>query len=265
MKKKIMSLLLGIIVMVCLTWGIMGCATKPINTIPKEKQAQAHLDLAAAYLKMGDYRAALRELKDAEQLQPKDHEIHYSLGIAYHGMGFTDNAIEELKRTIDLKSDYSEAYNYLGTIYIEKNQYNNAIQQFSRALSNDLYETPDLALYNMGLVYYKKGAYAEAIDKYTKALLRNPNTRIPFLIHKDMGVAYLSDRNAAKAISHLQKSIEISPYIAESHYWLGMSYLSTSKFNAALKEFKSAASIDPQSVFGQKAQQRVDDLEKKRR
>ena len=265
MKKTIIRLSLKTIIMTCMIWGLLGCATAPINTIPKEQQAQAHLDLAAAYLKMGDYTAALKELKDAAELQPKDPEVHYSLGIAYHGGGFTEKAIEELKYAINVKSDYSEAYNYLGTIYLAKDRYDDAIRQFSLALANDLYETPDLALYNMGLAYYKKGEYSTAIDNYTTALRRNPNSRIPFLIHKDMGVAYLSDRNTAKAVSHLQKSIEFAPYIAESHYWLGISYLSINEFENALQAFQSAASADPESVFGQKARRHISDLTKKGR
>ena len=263
MKKTILKLSLGTIIIIGMIWGLLGCATTPISTIPKEQQAQALLDLAAAYLRTGEYTAALRELKDAARLQPKDPEIHYSLGIAYHGARYTDKAVTELKYAIDLKSDYSDAHNYLGTIYLEKARYDDAIRQFSQALLNDLYDTPDLALYNMGLAYYKKGAYTTAIDKYNTALLKNPNSRILFLIHKDMGVAYLSDRNAAKAIAQLQKSIALAPYIAESHYWLGMTYLSINKVNSALREFKSAAESDPESVFGQKAQQRVYDLVKK--
>ncbi len=265
MERTIMRLLLGIIVIICMTWGIFGCATQPINTIPKEQQAQAHLDLAVAYLKAADYTSALRELKDAVKLQPKDPEIHYSIGIAYHGSGLTEKAIEALKYAIDLKSNYSEAHNYIGTIYLANDRYDDAIREFSLALENEVYETPDLALYNMGLVYFKKGEYATAIDKYTRALQRNPNSRIPFLIHKDMGVAYLSERNVTKAISHLQKSIELAPYIAESHYWLGICYLTMKESKSALQEFKSAASADPESVFGKKAQQRVSDLTQKSR
>ncbi len=263
MRRTIIKLSLGTIVIIYMIWGLLGCATTRISTIPKEQQAQAHLDLAAAYLKTGDYTAALKVLKDAVKLQPKDPEIHYSLGIAYHGARFTDKAVAELKSAINFKPDYSDAHNYLGTIYLEKNRSDDAIREFSLALSNDLYETPDLALYNMGIAYYRKGAYTTAIDKYNTALLKNQNSRILFLIHKDMGVAYLSDRNAAKAIAHLQKSIALAPYIAESHYWLAMSYLSINEVNSALQEFKSAAAIDPESVFGQKAQQRVSALLKK--
>lgn len=247
-------------ILIILLWGLLGCAAKPISTIPKEQQAQAHLDLSAAYLRTGDFTAALKELKDAERLQPRDPEIHYSMGIAYHGAGFTEKAVDALKRAIDLKSNYSDAHNYLGTIYLERNEHKEAISQFSKALSNELYETPDLALYNMGLAYYRTGNHARAIDTYAEAIRRNPNSRILFLIHKDSGVAYLAEGNSAKAIEHLKKSIALAPYVAESHYWLGMSYLTVNDVRGGLKELRTAVDIDPESPYGRKAQERLSDV-----
>ncbi|MBN2255218.1 MAG: tetratricopeptide repeat protein [Deltaproteobacteria bacterium] len=260
MNRTVINLSMGTILTVLMLWGLLGCATTPLSSIPREQQAQAHLDLAAAYLRTGDYTASLRELKDAVKLQPKDPEIHYSMGIAYHGAGFTDKAVDSLKRAIDLKSDYSDAHNYLGTIYLARNDYDNAMSEFSRALSNELYETPDLALYNMGLAYFRMGVYSKAIDSYSTALRRNPNSRILFFIHKDLGVAYLSDGNSEKAIEHLKKSIELAPYIAESHYWLGMSYLRVNDMKGALKELRTAVDLDPQSPYGKKAQECLSDV-----
>jgi len=47
-----------------------------------------------------------------------------------------------------LNEDYSEAHNYLGTLYSDRELWDQAIAEFDKALSNPIYDTPAMALYN---------------------------------------------------------------------------------------------------------------------
>jgi len=240
--------------------GMVSCATVPVNNTPNKEKARVHVDLGTAYLKSGQYSSALREFISAEKLNPRDPEIHYYLGISYYGIRFDDKAVTQFKKAIDLKSNYPEAHNYLGSIYLKAGLYDKAIKEFQMTISDEMYETPAIALNNMGWAYYKKGDYKTAIAKYNEALIRGPHTNIPFLIQKNIGIAYLADNQTSKAIHHLKESLQIAPYIAETHYWLGMSYLKRKEYKKAVQELRVAVEINPESGFGQKAKKHLDSL-----
>lgn len=260
MKSRHLRKAIAVIVSAVLILGVIACAGLPTNDATRKEQARLHTDLGSAYLKSGQYPAALQEFLEAEKLRPDDPETHYLLGISYDGIRLTEKAIGEFTKAIDLKPGYSEAHNYLGSIYLRSNLYDKAISEFAAALTNELYTTPAVALNNMGWAYYKKGDYKTAVAKYLEALERNPNTRIPFIIQKNIGVAYLADNNIERAIYHLNESIRIAQYIAESHYWLGMAYLKKRNIKNAVKEFRFAVEIDPESQYGDEARKQLDEI-----
>jgi len=272
MKKRFLKNIIIIIsVILLMVIGMASCTTVPVNNTPNKEKARVHVDMGTAYLKSGQYSSALREFISAEKLNPRDPEIHYYLGISYYGIRFDDKAVTQFKKAIDLKSNYPEAHNYLGSIYLKEGLYDKAIKEFQMAISDEMYETPAIALNNMGWTYYKKGDYktaiakynealTTAIAKYNEALTRDPHTNIPFLIQKNIGIAYLADNQTSKAIHHLKESLQIAPYIAETHYWLGMSYLKRKEYKKAVQELRVAVEINPESRFGQKAKKHLDSL-----
>jgi type IV pilus assembly protein PilF len=233
-----------------------GCATD----YEKKQRAQRHIDMATAQLQAGNYTAGLKELLEAEKLTPDDPQIHFCLAMAYSGKGMNDEAVRETKKAIELKPDYSEAHNYLGTLYLNMGQYDRAIESFNRAVANPLYETPSLPLYNMGRAYYQKGDYLIALAKYDEAITKEPNTIILPLIEKDRGVASLKAGYTNKAITHLKKSIELVPNLAEAHYWLGEAYLTLKNRRDAASEFKTVIRLAPDSDLARMARQKLDRL-----
>lgn len=233
-------------------WGLSACAT-----VDKET-ASLHNNLGAAYLKSGQYTSALKEFKLAEEYDPKDPVIHYYLGISYLQTHRHDKAIAEFKKAIDLRPNYSEAHNYLGTVYLAMESYDDAIEEFQAALTNELYDTPAIAFNNLGWAYYKKGEYKRAVATYKEGLKRDPNNNIPFLIHKNTGMAYLADGKINNAIHHLKEALRIAPYIAESHYWMGMSYLKKRDMKKAIQELRTTFEISPDSEFGQRARKELE-------
>jgi len=94
--------------------------------------------------------------------------------MAYHGKGMKDKAIEEFKKATSLNENYSEAHNYLGTLYLDRRLWDEAIAEFEKALSNNVYDTPSLALYNIAWAYYSKG-----ITKPLWLNIRNRSMLIP--------------------------------------------------------------------------------------
>ena len=239
-------------------WGIIGCATNRL----KEERANAHLDVGIAYIKAGQYTVALKELLEAEKLNPRNPEIHYYLGISYDRKGLPKEAMVEFKKAVDLKPDYSNAHNYLGTIYLSMGLLDKAIGEFNKAIANILYTTPEKALYNMGRAYCEKGDFRTALTKYNEAVIKKPNTLPLPLIEKDMGIASFNLGDIDKAVRHFKKSLEIVPEYVESHYWLGRCYVKKGDRGGAIEEFRAVVKMAPGSEFGKKAEESIEAVER---
>jgi tetratricopeptide (TPR) repeat protein len=231
-KNRTITIKLSIFVIIPLVI-CCGCAANAV----KQEQADVHKNIGISYLGAGQFTEALKEFLLAEKITPQDPEIHYFLGIAYHEKGLNDKSIDEFKKAIALRANYSEAHNYLGTIYMDRGHLDEAIDSFKKALSNELYGTPVLALYNMGVAYHKKGMDDAAISKYNEAIARGQSSILVPLIEKEIGIILFKKGDTDNAVKHFQKSLELSPSLVESHYWLGVCFLKLKDYESAISAF----------------------------
>jgi len=252
-NKKITVFLIGMIYL-CL----IACAGMQSN----REEAGGHLVVGTAFIKSGEYTDALRELFAAERIIPDDPTVHYYLGIAYLGKEARDRAFKEFQKTVDLNPDYSEAHNYLGTMYLENKQWDLAIASFDRALSNILYDTPSVSLYNKGLALYKKGEYREAVECNRKAMkLRDAYPLMP-LLQKNTGLSWLALGEYSEASNHFMEAIKLVPDYAEAKYWLAVTKVQQKNYAEANRLFQDLLLKLPQSEFSVRGKDMLEKMKK---
>lgn len=235
--------LLGIVII------LSACASAPLQ----KEQAEIFLNNGISFIGSKQYPSALRELMEAEKYNPSDHRIYYHMGMVYHAMSMKEKAIESFQQAISLKDNYSEAHNYLGTLYIGEKMWDKAIYHFDKAVSNPLYSTPAVPLYNAGWAYYSKKDYSKALESYQHALQREPQTILRPQIQKGIGIIYFEQSDYANAIKYLKQSVETDPDLFDAHFFLGESYLQIRQLAKARKAFQMVVNLAPQSSFGKKA------------
>ncbi|MBW2635072.1 MAG: tetratricopeptide repeat protein, partial [Deltaproteobacteria bacterium] len=77
--------------------SLLSCAA---NMEKKRAQSKATRQLGEAYMRQGDYTAALRELLKAESLSPGDHLVQNDLGLIYMSKFRYDLAETHFKKAI---------------------------------------------------------------------------------------------------------------------------------------------------------------------
>jgi type IV pilus assembly protein PilF len=243
---------IGVALFFCMT----GCASMARN----QAQADSHMNIGIAYIQAGKYNAALKELLQAEEMGKQNPKVHYLLGIAYFGKGLNEKAVVEMKEAVSLDPNYSEAYNFLGTIYLSMEKWDLAIEAFENALANILYDTPALAYYNLGWAYYKKGNYDAALQQYALALAQGTDTVDVPLLEKNWGIVLLASGRTEEALKHLQKSVELSPSLAESYYWIGQCFVVQQNREKAKAAFEEAIKLAPDTEWGEKSRRKIGEL-----
>ncbi len=246
-NHKIIIFVVVIIFHICL----IACTSTPWH----REMADIQLKKGMALIEAGQYIGAIKELQEADQYAPNDPSINYYLGIAYRGKGLRDLALERFQKTVALKKDYSEAHNYLGAIYMDMGQWEKAIDHFDKALSNYLYPTPALALYNSGWAYYNLQNYDMALSKYYEALRQDRTAVLQPQIEKNIGLIYLKKNNLVAAVEHFKKAVTLNSDLYDAHFFLAESYLKIRDTKNAKISFQQVINLAPQSPFAQKAQE----------
>lgn len=96
------------------------------------------------------------------------HEAHFMLGIIYERQKKYIDAIRELKEAIEIDHGYAEAYNALGNVYSQLGRYHETILAFKKATRIK----PDfvIAHKNMGVTYANHEEFALAAQAFEKAI-----------------------------------------------------------------------------------------------
>lgn len=233
--------------------AVTGCAGQ--SNQQNLRIAESKRNIGEAYMRQGDYTSALRELLEAEKMNPKDPFTQHDLGLCYREKKLMSDALAHLNRAVQLKPGYTPARNSLGRVYLEIGQVDKAIAIFKEIAKDALYATPHFPLANLGLAYYKKGEYATAINYYHRALKLEPN--FVFALH-GLGKTYLAMKKSRLAMAYLGKALQLAPKVAEIHFEYAEANLLAGRIAQAKVSYENAIdTAPPESDVAAKARKRL--------
>lgn len=225
------------------------------DTARNQQLSQAKRDVGEAYMRQGDYTAALRELLEAEKLYTEDPIVHNDLGLCYMNKNRMSDAIFHFNKAVALKPGYAPARNNLGTAYLALKEWDKAIAIFKEISKDALYGTPHYPLSNIGLAYYHKGQYKTALAYYKEALKIQENFVNAL---RGAGRCYLALSDGPMALRYLEQAVQQAPKTAQLHYELTEAYLMVGRTRQALISYETAVEFAaPGSEVAIKAQQRL--------
>ena len=230
--------------------GLIAACTTTQNVAEQKSQAEAIRNLGEAYLRQGEYRAALQQLKKAENIYPSDHILQDDLGLAYYHLNHQDEAIQHFKKALEIKPDYTPARNNLGNAYAQNKEWAKALEQYKIVTSDLLYGTPQFPLSNMGKVYYQLQEYNLSEQYYLKALTTKPD-----FLQALYGLAetYIAMGRVPEAILKLERAVSLSPDSAGLHFELARAYALNQDYSKALGAYHKVVEIDPNSTLADRA------------
>jgi pentatricopeptide repeat protein len=127
--------------------------------------ASAHLNLAVAFVQAGKLSEAESHYRQALPGRPTA-ETHNGLGYVLVRQGRTDDALREFREAIDVDASYTPAYNNLADALARQGKFEEAEQYYKRSLA----VKPSPAVYNaLGVVQRRLGKTAEAEDQFARA------------------------------------------------------------------------------------------------
>ena len=228
--------------------SVSGCSTSQKS----RDEAEMRMQIGTAFLAKRNYPSALRELKAAEEIDPRNAQVQNNLGLAYFYRDRFDLAEKSLRRALELNPKLNEARDNLARVLIEEGHYEDAIRELRLVLADLTYQSPDRAWTNMGLAYFRRGDFGQARAKFAEAIEIN---RGNCLAHTLYGRSLLEMGEFLSATESLDRAIQIckDSEFDEPHYFSGLGYLKLGDVGRGLARLEEAVKLFPHGKYAQRA------------
>ncbi|MBI2540237.1 MAG: tetratricopeptide repeat protein [Deltaproteobacteria bacterium] len=120
-----------------------------------------------------DYDAAVQEYARVVELKPEFPEAYNNLGVALKKKGDLEKAMVNFNRALELRAGYGEARSNRGWVYVEQKRWREAREDFEQALKSDPQD--EGALYGLSQVLKEARDYAGAAQALRSLMVRSPN------------------------------------------------------------------------------------------
>jgi len=258
--------------LVCVAAYSTGCGATARITDPAASDKQYLL--AADYFAKNMVEPATEELLKALQLNPDNPDAHNLLGLIslrkasdveelatrdqclkgeelqlekQEMDGHFKKAEEEFKKAVKLKPNFSDALNNLAVVVLHFGRYDEAIQLEQKALSNIVYREPYYAEGNLGLAYLSKNDFARAAKTLRQAIFEQPG----FCVGRyRLAKVYYEEKEYDRAAEELDKVTgDKACPIQEAYLLAGMTALRRQDRQHATEMFQRCTRLAPKSCI----------------
>lgn len=150
------------------------------------KKTEYRVALGYTHFLKGDNRQAIKELKQAIEIDKNNFDAYYNLGLVYSDGEKLDDALETFQKAVEIAPRDYKGHLQKGIVYRKMKMFKEAID--SLAVANKLVPHNADIIYQIGIVAEAKGDLKTAVGIYKDALSYDP-------LYKD----------AAEALKRLQK------------------------------------------------------------
>ena len=224
----------------CLLAAIAFC-TFSCSGNPEKKKA-AHFKKAMVYVEEKNPKAAIIELRNAIQIDPKYAQARYQLGLLYLNNGEIKGAFEEMQRAASLDpSNYDAKLKTAEFLLLTKNK--SGAQKHAEEI---LAAQPDHvdALSLLANIFLAEGQHGEALKTIDKAIALQPAQDRLYLTK---GRILIAQKKIQEAEIFFNKGLELNPGKAANYQILVTYYQTVGQKEKALQVAENMAKNLPDS------------------
>ncbi len=207
------------------------------------KSFVAYRKLGLAYQKKGDFELSFEAYTHSLKLK-KDAYTFFCLGSAYDLLNRHDDAIHYYTEALALSDDFKDAFYARATVYLkrndrQKNDIVSAIQDFKTVMALD----PRMPRFLLAQAYAKQGQYIKALSTFTEA--SGQDSMNPDILVKRGQIFHLI-AECDLAFQDYSEALELDPTHSEAHYCAGVLAFDQDDIAIARAHFqKSIDGFDP--------------------
>lgn len=211
----------NVILLLILLSGLLSCNDTSSDLRPNittSNAVKANINLGVEYMRIGKYEKALDRLERARKMDTGYYQTYEMLGMLYQQLGEMKDAESNFKKALSLNENDPDTLNNYGQLLYVLHEYDKAIGLFMKAVSNPLYQTPEIAYYNAGRCEQAKNDNAAAERYYRRALQINPKMPASLIRMSEISFA---KKNYLSARGYMERYLAVAKQTAAT-LWLGI-------------------------------------------
>jgi len=191
-----------------------------------QKLAREYRDKGYELQKIGDLDGAMVLYQKAAELDPAYYVIYNDLGVIYEDKGFIDRAEQSYRRSLVLNPNYLSAYSNLAMLYEGKRDLNKAAEYWQRRVELGLEDDP-------WTQKAKKRLYelSQVVPELRQKMIERETMEVTRRIAEE------KERKKAEDMRQAKQHLDAAKRLDRS-----------CNYEGALKELKTASSLDPESA-----------------
>jgi tetratricopeptide (TPR) repeat protein len=222
-------------------------------------EAEARFNVGLSHIREGRYDLAIETIKQAIKSDPKNAFFYKGLGTAYAAKQKWGDAISSYQKALELNPYYVDVRNDLGAAYILSGKRDEGKKELIHLFSEPTNPTPEITARNLGQAYLEEKNFGEALNWFRTATQRQKQYAEAYVGSADalLGMGRLED--AIQALEVGLKEIPDDPLV---NLAVGQVYFQAGRFSEARAKLESAVRLDPRGSAGTKAAEVLRNLPK---
>jgi Tfp pilus assembly protein PilF len=212
--------------------------------------AETQFNVGLAHLRDGRVQMAVDEFKRAIQRDGKNPYFRKGLGLAYAAQRKWGDAIAEFRKALELNPYYVDVRNDLGTALMLSGRRNEGKHEFLTAFNDPTNPTPEISSRNLGQAYLEEKNFAEAVNWFRTSLSRNKSYADSYLGLSD---ALMAQGKVEEAAHMLETGAREAPDVVALQVALGDAWFRLGRFAEAREKLEAARRKDPVGPDGRRA------------
>jgi tetratricopeptide (TPR) repeat protein len=198
--------------------------------------------VATDYVLLNDYPDAIKWMRQAIDMDPKNEPAWYGLGRCYYSQSSFGDAVQAFRYALKLDPTDLRAQTNLALTLDMVNEPAKADSEYLRAiaLANSDPHSDQWPYLDYGSFLLEQAKAADAIPLLEKAVAKAPQCAD---CHGKLGRALQETGKNGAAVTELEKAVALDSKNAELHYALGHAYQAARMTDQARKEFEIAAKM----------------------
>jgi Flp pilus assembly protein TadD len=222
-------------------------------------QAETRFSTGVMHLREGRVDLALEEFKRAVKEDPKNPYFQKGLGLAYAAKREWKEAIAAFRKALELNPYYVDVRNDLAAALIGSGDREAGKKEFLGAFSDPTNPTPEISARNLGQAYLEEKNYPEAISWFRTSLNRNKDYPDPYL---GIAEALLASGRLEEAVAQLEAGVNEIPGDPQLQLALGQALFKAGRFAEARSRLEEVVKKDPAGPAGRTAADQLKALPK---
>lgn len=204
--------------------------------------SDAHNNLGAIYLQLGEYGQAVREFQNAAFEQPSNPDYQFNLGFGLFHLDQCAEALPHLASASRPAAHVTDAEYIAGLCLYHLNRWDGAVSEIQKSIGRTT-GSPE-KLYILIRAARKAHEPAVAMKAFADLASKYPNS---LFVHELLAEAYDLTNDSAGAEQEFSRAIQVAPTEPGLNFDLGYLYWKEYRLNEAAAHFRRELALDPHS------------------